>query len=50
MANDTLTDLVSELGTNFIEYAVAVNTDRAIPDARTGLKPVAKRILYGTYD
>ncbi len=44
------TDLVNELGTNFIEYAVAVNTDRAIPDARTGLKPVAKRILYGTYD
>lgn len=50
MANEMLTDVVNELGTNFIEYAVAVNTDRAIPDARTGLKPVAKRILYGTYD
>lgn len=44
------TDLVDELGTNFIEYAVAVNTDRSIPDAKTGLKPVAKRIIYGTYD
>ena len=43
-------DLTQELGQNFIEYAVAVNTDRAIPDAKSGLKPVAKRILYGTYD
>lgn len=42
-------DLTKELSQNFIEYAVAVNTDRAIPDARDGLKPVAKRILYGTY-
>ena len=43
-------DLIKELGSNFIEYAVAVNTDRAIPDARSGLKPVATRILYGAYD
>ena len=43
-------DLINELGVNFIEYAVAVNTDRAIPDAKSGLKPVAKRILYGAYD
>ena len=43
-------DLIQELGQNFIEYAVAVNTDRAIPDAKSGLKPVAKRILYGAYD
>lgn len=42
-------DLTQELGTNFIEYAVAVNTDRAIPDATSGLKPVARRILYGAY-
>ena len=50
MQNEILTDLIDELGTNFIEYAVAVNTDRSIPDAKTGLKPVAKRIIYGTYD
>ena len=42
-------DVLNELGTNFIEYAVAVNTDRSIPDARSGLKPVAKRILYDAY-
>ena len=43
-------DILQELGTNFIEYAVAVNTDRAIPDARDGLKPVAKRILWSAYE
>ena len=42
-------DVVLELGTNFIEYAVAVNTDRAIPDATSGLKPVARRIIYGAH-
>ena len=43
-------DLTKELGTNFIEYAVAVNTGRAIPNAKDGLKPVAKRILWGAED
>ena len=43
-------DLTAELGQNFIEYAVAVNTDRAIPDATSGLKPVARRIIYGAYE
>ena len=43
-------ELTKELSTNFIEYAVAGNTDRALPDARSGLKPVATRILYGAYD
>lgn len=43
-------DIINELGTNFIEYAVAVNTDRAIPNATDGLKPVAKRIIYTTFD
>ena len=43
-------DVRQELGTNFIEYAVAVNTDRAIPDAKSGLKPVAKRILWSAYE
>lgn len=43
-------DIINELGTNFIEYAVAVNTDRSIPDTKSGLKPVARRILYQAYD
>ena len=44
-----VSDVIQELGKNFIEYAVAVNTDRAIPDSRSGLKPVAKRIIYDAY-
>ena len=43
-------DIKQELSTNFIEYAVAVNTDRAIPDAKSGLKPVAKRILWSAFE
>ena len=43
-------DVTNELGTNFIEYAVAVNTDRAIPDATSGLKPVARRILWSAFE
>ena len=43
-------DLYNELSSNFIEYAAAVNTDRAIPDATSGLKPVAQRILYGAWE
>jgi DNA gyrase subunit A len=43
-------DVIKELGTNFIEYAYAVNSDRAIPDAQSGLKPVARRILWSAYE
>ena len=40
-------DIVDEMSQNGIDYAIAVLTDRAIPDAKSGLKPVARRILYG---
>lgn len=43
-------DLINELGRNFIEYAYAVNTDRSIPDAMSGLKPVARRILWSMFE
>lgn len=43
-------DLYNEMSKNFIEYAAACNTDRAIPDATSGLKPVALRILYDAYE
>ncbi len=36
----------AELKKSFIAYAMAVNVSRAIPDARDGLKPVHRRILY----
>ncbi len=35
-----------EMKKSFISYAMAVNVSRAIPDARDGLKPVHRRILY----
>jgi len=34
---------------NYLPYAVEVAKDRALPDARDGLKPVHRRILYGAY-
>lgn len=39
-------NLEHEMKKSFIEYAMAVNVSRAIPDARDGLKPVHRRILY----
>ena len=45
-----LNDVIDELKRNFIEYAYAVNSDRAIPDATSGLKPVAKRILWSALE
>lgn len=50
LINIQTSDLIKEMGQNFIEYAVACNTDRSIPDAKSGLKPVAKRILYGAFN
>lgn len=43
-------DISQELKQNWIDYAMACNTDRAIPNAQDGLKPVAKRILWGMLD
>lgn len=43
-------DVQNELKKNFIEYAVACNTDRAIPSATDGLKPVARRILWSAHE
>lgn len=39
-------EVEEELKRSFMEYAMAVNKSRAIPDARDGLKPVHRRILY----
>jgi DNA gyrase subunit A len=40
-------DVSSEMETSFLEYAYSVIYSRALPDARDGLKPVQRRILYG---
>ena len=43
-------DLVKEMQTSFIEYAMSVIVARALPDVRDGLKPVHRRILYAMYE
>ncbi|MBO2527350.1 MAG: DNA gyrase subunit A [Clostridiales bacterium] len=43
-------DLVKEMETSFIEYAMSVIVARALPDVRDGLKPVHRRILYAMYE
>ena len=39
-------NLEGEMKQAFIDYAMSVITDRALPDVRDGLKPVHRRILY----
>lgn len=43
-------DVSSEMETSFLEYAYSVIYSRALPDARDGLKPVQRRILYTMHD
>ena len=43
-------DLVKEMESSFIEYAMSVIVARALPDVRDGLKPVHRRILYAMYE
>ena len=39
--------LTSEMKNSFMEYAMSVIVARALPDARDGMKPVQRRIVYG---
>ncbi len=43
-------DIVHEMRTAYLDYAMSVIVARALPDARDGLKPVQRRILYAMYD
>ena len=43
-------ELVHEMQTSYMEYAMSVIVGRALPDARDGLKPVHRRILYAMYE
>jgi DNA gyrase subunit A len=42
-------DIVEEMRRSYIDYAMSVITDRALPDVRDGLKPVHRRILYAMH-
>ena len=46
----TTSELVHEMKTSYIEYAMSVIVGRALPDVRDGLKPVHRRILYAMYE
>ncbi len=41
--------IVDEMRKSYLDYAMSVITSRALPDARDGLKPVHRRILYSMY-
>lgn len=43
-------EIQEEMERSFLDYAMSVITSRALPDARDGLKPVHRRILYGMYE
>ena len=43
-------ELVHEMQSSYIEYAMSVIVGRALPDVRDGLKPVHRRILYAMYE
>ena len=42
--------LLTELEESYLNYSMSVITARALPDARDGLKPVHRRILFGMND
>ncbi|MCJ2544241.1 DNA gyrase subunit A [Thermostichus vulcanus] len=44
------TDLQQEMSQSYLEYAMSVIVGRALPDARDGLKPVHRRILYAMHE
>ena len=43
-------DIQQEMEQSFLDYAMSVITQRALPDARDGLKPVHRRILWSMFD
>src|SRR5918912_3761405 len=43
-------ELEQEMRSTYLDYAISVIVGRALPDARDGLKPVHRRVLYAMYD
>ncbi len=52
MENDNVNrvDLDQQMRMAYLDYAMSVIVSRALPDARDGLKPVHRRILYAMQD
>ncbi|OZA92515.1 MAG: hypothetical protein B7X57_07990, partial [Erythrobacter sp. 34-65-8] len=43
-------DIVDEMKTSYLDYAMSVIVSRALPDVRDGLKPVHRRILFASQE
>ncbi len=43
-------EIADEMRQSFLDYAMSVIVDRALPDVRDGLKPVHRRVLFGMHD
>ncbi|WP_068080003.1 DNA gyrase subunit A [Novosphingobium rosa] len=50
MGEFTRVDIVDEMKTSYLDYAMSVIVARALPDVRDGLKPVHRRILYAAQE
>ena len=48
--NFTSISLQEEMQRSYLEYAMSVIVGRALPDARDGLKPVQRRIIFAMYE
>ncbi|MCI0542233.1 DNA gyrase subunit A, partial [bacterium] len=42
--------IAAEMRESYLDYAMSVITDRALPDVRDGLKPVHRRILFAMHE
>jgi DNA gyrase subunit A len=50
IGNVRIASIESEMRQSYLDYAMSVIIQRALPDARDGLKPVHRRVLYAMYD
>ena len=49
-SQDTQVNIEDEMRKSYLDYAMSVIVGRALPDARDGLKPVHRRILFAMHD
>lgn len=47
---DESKSIIEEMETSYLDYAMSVIVQRALPDVRDGMKPVHRRIMYSMYD
>jgi DNA gyrase subunit A len=50
IGNVRLASIETEMRTSYLDYAMSVIVQRALPDARDGLKPVQRRVLYAMHE